>query len=127
MWFKRQLMEHGLKETEHKRVVSEPFSRYLRGIRPLHTECGIAFLKAFNLYDAFDRGETRIMPYYLGEHDLGIRPFEDLVTNNVVDEHFLPLIDRLNVPSLRQYVSCEFRDQCELPIHSETNRPARLD
>jgi len=112
MYFKRQLFENGLEESPVKRVVSEPFSRYLRGIRPLYMECSIAYLKAFSLYDAFDEGKTQVMPYYLGEHDQGIRNFSELDTNNMVEPRFLDLIDRFNIPSLRRYVSCAFKNDC---------------
>ena len=109
MYFKRQLVAHGLKETPIKRVITEPFSRYLRGIRPLHIECAIAFLKAFNLYDAFDKGMTRVMPYYLGETEHGIRHFDELETSNTVDPRMMDLIDRFNIPSLREYIRREFK------------------
>ncbi|VAX15253.1 6-phosphofructokinase [hydrothermal vent metagenome] len=108
--FKNQMMEHGLVETETKRVISEPFSRYLRGIRPLYIECAIAYLKAFILYDAFDGGGTKIMPYYLGEHDSGVRQFDDLGTNNQVEPRFLDLIDRYNIPALRSYISLQAQE-----------------
>lgn len=109
MYFKRQLVAHGLEETPVKRVITEPFSRYLRGIRPLHIECAIAFLKAFNLYNAFDRGMTRVMPYYLGETDHGIRGFDELETSNSVDPRLMDLIDRFGITSLREYIRREFR------------------
>jgi 6-phosphofructokinase len=112
MYFRRQLLEAGMEETSIKRVVSEPFSRFLRGVRPLYIELSIAYLKAFNLYEAFKDGKTQIMPYYLGEHDHGIRDFSELQTNNLVPEGFLDLIDRLNIPSLRHYINCEFRENC---------------
>ena len=111
MYFKRQLMEYGLEETEYKRVVSEPFSRYLRGARPLHIELSIAHLKAFILFEAFAQGKTRVMPYYLGEHDSGVRSFSELRTNNTVEPQFLDLIDRMVVPSLREYVYENFRSK----------------
>jgi len=109
MYFKNQLMAHGLKETPIRRVITEPFSRYLRGIRPLHIECAIAFLKAFNLYDAFGKGMTRVMPYYLGETDHGIRGFDELDTSNIVDPRMMDLIDRFQIPSLREYIRREFK------------------
>ncbi|MBI4665704.1 MAG: 6-phosphofructokinase [Nitrospinae bacterium] len=109
MYFKRQLVNHGLSETPTRRIITEPFSRYLRGIRPLYLECAIAFLKAFNLFDAFEKGQTRVMPYYLGEHDHGIRGFDELETANQVDPRLLDLIDRMAIPSLRKYVAGEFR------------------
>lgn len=109
MYFKRQLAGQGFVELPHRRIVSEPFSRYLRGVRPLYIELAIAYLKAFNLYDAFEEGRTQIMPYYLGEHDTGIRRFAELVTNNMVEPRFLDLIDRLGIPSLRRYAEEEFR------------------
>lgn len=109
MYFKQQLLAHGLAETPYRRVITEPFSRYLRGIRPLNIECAIAFLKAFNMYDAFDEGLTRVMPYYLGETDHGIRAFDELETSNTVDPRLLDLIDRFGIPSLRSYIRKEFR------------------
>ncbi len=112
MYFKRQLIESGLVETPRRRIISEPFTRYLRGIRPLYIECAIAYLKAFAIYKAFDKGMTQIMPYYLGEHAHGIRNFSELMTNNQVEQGFLDLIDRFNLPSLREYVSCHFRAEC---------------
>jgi len=112
MYFKRQLAGRGLAETPLKRIISEPFTRYLRGIRPLFLECSIAYLKAFILYEAFEQGKTQIMPYYLGEHDHGARDFSELRTNNQVERGFLDLIDRFNIPSLREYVSSQFREQC---------------
>ncbi len=121
--FKTQLRENGLYESNLKRVISEPYSRYLRGIRPLYIECAIAFLKAFILFDAFEKNKTQVMPYYLGEHDHGIRHFSELVTNNSVEPRFLDLIDRFDIPSLRQYVSCEFKDMCGLPASKAGNSP----
>jgi len=121
MYFKRQLFEHGLEESPIKRVVSEPFSRYLRGIRPLLIECSVAYLKAFNLYDAFEHGKTQVAPYYLGEHDHGVRSFSELVTNNLIEPRFLELIDRLNIPSLRKYASGQFRDECEQKMRKIVN------
>lgn len=108
-YFKDQLCEAGLCETSEKRVAAEPFSRYLRGVRPLYIELSIAYLKAFRLYDAFEAGQTEVMPYYLGEHDQGIRKFSELMTNNAVEPGFLDLIDRFSIPSLRRYVSDEFK------------------
>jgi len=118
MFFRRRLLEHGLKETKSRRIISEPFSRHLRGVPPLYIELSIAYLKTFILFDAFEEGKTRIMPYYLGEHDHGVRDFTQLRTNNMVAPGFLDLIDRLNIPSLRHYVSCEFRGECELPAEN---------
>jgi len=126
MFFKGQLLEHGLKETLSRRIISEPFSRHLRGVSPLFIELAIAYLKTFILFDAFEEGRTRIMPYYLGEHDHGVRDFAELETNNKVAPGFLDLIDRLNIPSLREYVLCEFRGECELPA-KKISGSAELD
>jgi 6-phosphofructokinase len=112
LWFRRQMLANGLEETPVKRIIAEPFSRYLRGVRPLYIECGIAYLKAYNLYEAFAEGKTEVMPYYLGEHDHGIRTFDELETSNVVDPDFLDLIDRFDIPSLRDHVLCEYRKVC---------------
>ena len=126
-WFRRQLMAHGLTETEERRVISEPFSRYLRGVRPLYLEIGISFLKAFNLYDAFDEGKTEVMPYYLGEADHGIRSFDELATSNVVDNNQLDMLDRWNIPSLRDYILCEYRSQCDIKISSKPHGKELFD
>ncbi len=115
-WFRRQLMAHGLSETDERRIIAEPFSRFLRGVRPLYLELGIAYLKAFNLFDAFEEGRTEIMPFYLGETDHGIRPFDELATSNAVDSNQLDMMDRWNIPSLREYIACEYRARCDLKI-----------
>ena len=127
IYFKRQLAKHGLIESPEKRIISEPFSRYLRGVQPLYIELAIVYMKAFILYDAFESGRTQIMPYYLGEHDHGVRKFAELRTNNQVEPGFLDLIDRLNIPSLRAYVSCEFRDMCEMKHEPIINLLRRAD
>src|SRR6185369_630127 len=45
-FFVRQLEGAGLKDSAKKRVVAEPFSRYIRGVRPAFLEVSGAYLKA---------------------------------------------------------------------------------
>lgn len=77
-FFKQQLEAHGLRDAalpDGKRVVAEPFSRYIRGGRPAFVEVSGAYLKASLLFAAFAEGRTEIMPYVLGPSDAGVRPF----------------------------------------------------
>ena len=102
-WFKEELAKHGLRDHPEKRVIAESFSRFIRGIPPLMMECELVYLKCQLLYDAFERGESRITPYYLGEHDLGTRPIADVQTDNSVSHDFLNMIDRFHIRSLREH------------------------
>ncbi|MFW2331890.1 MAG: 6-phosphofructokinase [Nitrospinota bacterium] len=104
-YFKELLFHHGLKESPTKKIISEPFSRYLRGVRPLYIECGIAYLKAYNLYEAFQKGESEVMPYYLSDSNYGIRRFDEIQTTNFIDPKMYDLIDRFNIKSLRARIS----------------------
>jgi 6-phosphofructokinase len=104
----RQLAEVGLVDGPRKRVIAEPFSRYLRGVRPAFLEVSAAYLKASVLFDAFDAGRTEIMPFVLGAHDVGVRPFSTVVRDDRVEPAFLPLLDRLGLPLFQALVRERF-------------------
>jgi 6-phosphofructokinase len=99
-----QLEQAGLADTPHKRVIAEPFSRYLRGVRPAFAEVSAAYLKASLLMDAFDAGHTAIMPYVLAAHDAGLRPLDQVHPHHGVEAAYLPLLERLGLPAYRQFV-----------------------
>lgn len=102
-YFRDRLAEHGFEDTPGRRVIPEAYSRYLRGVRPLLMENDYVFLKCRLVFDAFARGETGIMPYYLGEHEIGVRPLEDVHTDNTVEPAYLDMIDRFGLTSLREH------------------------
>lgn len=104
----RQLEQVGLVDSPRKRVIAEPFSRYLRGVRPAFLEVSAAYLKASVLFDAFDAGRTEIMPFVLGAHDVGVRPFSDIARDDRVEPAFLPLLDRLGLPKFQALVRERF-------------------
>lgn len=104
-WFKDELFDLGLRELDGKRIISEPFSRYIRGARPLYLELGVAYLKALKLFDAFERGESHVIPYYLGEGDYGVRSFDQVESSNLIDPETLDLVDRFKIDSLRAEIA----------------------
>ena len=96
-FLQQQLAAHGLRDTPERRVVAEPYSRYIRGVRPAFLDVSTAFLKASLLFAAFADGRTEIMPYVLGPTDSGVRPFADITREDRVERAFLPLLDRLGL------------------------------
>lgn len=104
----RQLAGVGLTDSPRKRVIAEPFSRYLRGVRPAFLEVSAAYLKASLLFDAFDAGRSEIMPFVLGAHDVGVRPFATIARDDRVEPAFLPLLDRLGLPRFQALVRERF-------------------
>jgi 6-phosphofructokinase len=107
-FFKSQLEEQGLVDAPHKRIIAEPFSRYLRGVRPGFADVSASYLKASLLLDAFERGETEVMPYVRAAHDVGVLAFEAVTTENRVEPAFLPLLDRLHLPGFRTWIRDHF-------------------
>jgi hypothetical protein len=102
------LAEAGLADSPRKRVIAEPFSRYLRGVRPAFLEVSAAYLKASLLFDAFDAGRSEVMPFVLGAHDVGVRPFATIARDDRVEAAFLPLLDRLGLPRFQALVRERF-------------------
>ncbi|MBX3274398.1 MAG: 6-phosphofructokinase [Sandaracinaceae bacterium] len=107
-WLKRQLEQFGLRDRAGKRVIAEPFSRYLRGVRPGFADVSAAYIKTSILFQAFERGQSEVMPYILGAHDVGLRPFSEIVREDRVERSFLPLLDRLGVPAFDEWVARNF-------------------
>src|SRR5690606_37663506 len=69
-FLKMQLEQFGLRDHSERRVIAEPFSRHLRGVRPGFADVSAAYLKATLLFEAFEEGRTEIMPYVLAGHDV---------------------------------------------------------
>lgn len=107
-FLRTQLERGGLRDTPHKRVIAEPFSRHLRGVRPAYAEVSAAYLKASLLMDAFDAGRTAVMPYVLAAHDAGLREFAEVRSHQGVEPAFAPLLERLGLPLFRQHVADHF-------------------
>ncbi len=107
-YLRDQLAAFGLVDWPDRRVIAEPFSRYLRGVRPRFADVSAAYLKASLLFDAFDGGRSEIMPYVLAAHDCGVRPFEEIAREDRVERSFLPLLDRLELPRFREWVESNF-------------------
>jgi 6-phosphofructokinase len=107
-WLKRQLAEAGLVDSPQKRVIAEPFSRYIRGVRPAFIDVSSSYVKASLLFDAFEAGQTELVPFVLATNDVGVRPFHQVSREDRVERAFLPLLDRLGLPGLTAWI----RDTC---------------
>jgi 6-phosphofructokinase len=107
-FFKQQLAAAGLVDRPDHRVIAEPFSRYIRGVRPAFLDVSSAFLKASLLFEAFAAGRTEIMPYVLASHDAGVRPFAEVDREDGVEPAFLPLLDRLNLHGFKAFIQGHF-------------------
>lgn len=103
-FFRMQLEAFGLRDRPARRLIAEPFSRYIRGVRPGFTEVSAAYLKASLLFDAFEEGRSAIMPFMLAAHDVGVRPLDELRREDRVEQSFLPLLDRFDLPLFRAWV-----------------------
>ncbi len=110
-YFKKQLEDVGLHDRPARRVIAEPFSRYIRGVRPGFADVSSSYLKASLLFDAFGAGQTDIMPFVLAAHDVGVRPFAQLSSEDRVERSFLPLLDRFGLPHFRKWVERHFTDE----------------
>jgi 6-phosphofructokinase len=105
---RQQLAAAGLVDSPRKRVIAEPFSRYIRGVRPAFLDVSAAYLKASLLFSAFDEGRTEVMPYVLAAHDVGVRPFAEVAREDGVEPAFLPLLERLGLPKFQALVRERF-------------------
>ena len=107
-FLKMQLEQFGLRDLPTRRVIAEPFSRYLRGVRPGFSDVSAAYLKVSLLFDAFAGGRTQIMPFVLAGHDVGVRSFDHIVREDRVERAFLPLLDRFGLPEFQRWVRDKF-------------------
>jgi 6-phosphofructokinase len=112
-FLQKQLEAHGLRDAPARRVVSEPFSRYIRGGRPAFAEVSAAYLKASLLFTAFADGLREIMPYVLGANDVGVRPFSSITREDRVERAFLPLLDRLGLERFQALIRDNFASVAE--------------
>ena len=108
VFFRQQLADAGLVDSPEKRIIAEPFSRYIRGVRPAFLDVSAAYLKASLLFDAFEQGRTEIMPFVLAAHDVGVRSFGDIHREDGIEPAFLPLLDRLGLPGFRGWIRENF-------------------
>ena len=108
VFFRQQLADAGLVDSPEKRIIAEPFSRYIRGVRPAFLDVSAAYLKASLLFDAFEQGRTEIMPFVLAAHDVGVRAFADIHREDGIEPAFLPLLDRLGLPGFRAWIRENF-------------------
>ncbi|XXX81712.1 6-phosphofructokinase [Sorangium sp. So ce134] len=108
VFLKQQLEGAGLRDTPDKRVIAEPFSRYIRGIRPAFLDVSAAFLKASLLLSAFDEGRTEVMPYVLAANDVGVLDFSSVRREDGVERAFLPLLDRLDLQRFKTWILDHF-------------------
>ncbi|MGK4005137.1 6-phosphofructokinase [Sorangium sp. So ce1036] len=107
-YLKKQLEGAGLVDSPDKRVIAEPFSRYIRGIRPAFLDVSAAFLKASLLLAAFEEGRTEVMPYVLAADDVGVLSFSSIRREDGVERAFLPLIDRLDLKRFKTWILDNF-------------------
>jgi 6-phosphofructokinase len=115
-YLRMQLEQFGLGDRPDKRVIAEPFSRYLRGVRPGFADVSSAYLKASLLFDAWQEQRTEIMPFVLAAHDAGVRPFAEVGRDDRVERAFLPLLDRMGLPKFRAWVRERFTtDDSSIP------------
>lgn len=108
VFLKQQLEGAGLRDSPDKRVIAEPFSRYIRGIRPAFLDVSAAFLKGSLLLSAFDEGRTEVMPYVLAANDVGVLDFASVRREDGVERAFLPLLDRLDLQRFKTWILDHF-------------------
>ncbi|WP_437492369.1 6-phosphofructokinase [Sorangium sp. So ce1014] len=108
VFLKQQLEGAGLRDSPDKRVIAEPFSRYIRGIRPAFLDVSAAFLKGSLLLSAFDEGRTEVMPYVLAANDVGVLDFASIRREDGVERAFLPLLDRLDLQRFKTWILDHF-------------------
>ena len=107
--FKDQLAGAGAARTApEKRIIAEPYSRFLRGLRPSFLDVSSAYVKASLLFNAFEEGRTQVIPYVLATNDVGVRTFDEVVREDGVEAAFLPLLDRFGLPRFQALVRERF-------------------
>lgn len=107
-FFLEQLATAGLVDSPDRRVIAEPFSRYLRGVRPAFLDVSAAYLKASLLFRGLAQGRTEFMPFVLAAHDVGVRPFTEVPREDGVESAFLPLLERLHLPQFQAWIRAHF-------------------
>lgn len=110
-YFRMQLESAGLEDTPQKRVIAEPFSRSIRGIRPAFLDVAAAYMKASLMCDAFEDGQTDVMPFVLASNDVGVRPFQSVTREDRVERAYLPLLSRLHLPGFTHWIRENFTNE----------------
>jgi len=93
-----QLAAAGFIDRPERRVIAESYSRFIRGVSPLRMEHELVFLRCQLLLEAFACGDSRIIPYSTGEHELGARALDDVRPDNTVEAAYLGMIERVGLP-----------------------------
>jgi 6-phosphofructokinase len=107
-FLKDQLQSFGLKDGTGRRVIAEPYSRSLRGLRPSFVDVSSAYLKASLLFEAFEEGRAEVVPYVLASNDVGVRSLSEVSREDGVERAFLPLLERLGLPKFQNLVRQRF-------------------
>lgn len=110
-FFRMQLESAGLQDTPQKRVIAEPFSRSIRGIRPAFLDVAASYMKASLLCDSFDEGVSEVMPFVLASNDVGVRPFQLVGREDRVERAYLPLLSRLRLPGFTSWIRENFTNE----------------
>ncbi|RLB24229.1 MAG: hypothetical protein DRG71_05275, partial [Deltaproteobacteria bacterium] len=77
-----------------RRVICEPFSRDIRGAAPNNQDITLAQRMAYNVAQYLRAGTSRVMPAVRSGREFAI-PFNEIHTDNMVEEDLLVLSDRL--------------------------------
>ncbi len=91
-YFYQELLATGVEIK--RRVVCEPFSRDIRGAAPNNQDITLAQRMAYNVAQYLKAGTSRLMPAVLAGKEYAI-PFNEIDTDNMVEEDLLVLSDRL--------------------------------
>ena len=91
-YFYNELLTTGVKIK--KRVVCEPFSRDIRGAAPKNQDISLCQRMAYNVAAYLKAGTSRLMPAVQAGKEYAI-PFNEIKTDNKVDESLLTLANRL--------------------------------
>jgi len=89
----RQLLETG-KINPKKKVVTEPFSRDIRGAKPNNQDVSLSQMMAKQVADMATNKMTQRMPTVLSGTS-GSLPFAEIITNNAVDQSLVQLANHL--------------------------------
>jgi len=110
-FFRMQLESAGLQDTPQKRVIAEPFSRSIRGIRPAFLDVAASYMKASLMCDSFEEGKTEVMPFVLASNDVGVRQFQLVGREDRVERAYLPLLSRLHLPGFTSWIRENFTNE----------------
>jgi 6-phosphofructokinase/CheY-like chemotaxis protein len=88
----RELLATGIRI--NRKVVCEPFSRDIRGAAPNNQDITLAQRMAYNVAAYLKAGTSRLMPAVRSGKEYAI-PFNEIGTDNMVEEDLLVLSDRL--------------------------------